>query len=335
MRMLCQEISSYAKRKLSADTVYIGGGTPTVLDKAQLLSVISAVRDAFALLPETEFTVEMNPATASYDTLLALRRAGVNRLSIGVQSLKDSELRHLGRVHSADDAKASVLLAREAGFENISVDVMYAIPGQTKESLEDTIDGILALSPAHISAYSLILEEGTPLYEKRATLNLPDQDSEYELYELLTAKLAQAGYDHYEISNYAKNGKTSKHNLKYWHMAPYIGCGTSAHSYLDGVRYENTADLAAYLKKYGKCRKIEEVPTNADKAYEYAILGLRTKEGISIKAYEALATATLSEERHALIAKLVQCGYVNRNGDRLALTEKGFYVSSQILTELF
>ena len=332
---LCREIDFYASKSLKADTVYIGGGTPTILSKEQLLKLIDSVKSAFVLSFDCEFTIEMNPATVSFETLKALREAGVNRLSIGIQSLCDDELSLLGRVHSASDAIQSVRIAREAGFENVSVDVMYGIPNQTKASFENTLDGILAFKPEHISAYSLIFEEGTPFYAQKDSFQLPSDDEEYELYQLLHAKLSGHGYCQYEISNYAKEDKRSRHNQKYWHLAPYIGCGASAHSFFEGIRFQNASDVSLYLKGFEKTKETEEILTKSDFAYEYAILGLRTKEGISLSKYEKLFGEPLSARKRAFIDRLCKHGYATLVGDTFAFTEKGFYVSSGILRELF
>ena len=332
---LCREIASYASKSLVADTVYIGGGTPTTLAKEQLLEIIATIKGAFSLSLDCEFSIEMNPATASFETLRALREAGVNRLSIGIQSLCDAELSLLGRIHTVSDATESVRIAREAGFENISLDVMYGIPSQSKASFEKTLEGILALKPEHISAYSLIFEEGTPFFAQKESFQLPSEDEEYEFYQILQTKLNNNGYCQYEISNYAKSNKRSRHNQKYWQLAPYIGCGPSAHSFFDGVRYQNAADLSLYLKGFEKSREIEEILTKSDFAYEYAILGLRIKDGISVSKYENFAGKPLSQSKRAFIDRICAQGYATFDGDTLAFTDKGLYVSSSILTELF
>lgn len=335
MDQLCREITSYASKFLVADTVYIGGGTPTTLSKEQLLQIACAVKNTFTLSNDLEFTLEMNPATASFDTLRALRNSGVNRLSIGIQSLCDDELSVLGRVHTANDAIQSVRMARDAGFENISVDVMYGIPNQSQTSFVKTLNGILALKPEHISAYSLIFEEGTPFYEQKNAFSLPSEDEEYEFYQTLCARLKTSRFTHYEISNYAKKGKHSRHNQKYWRLSPYIGCGVAAHSFFEGARYQNASDISKYLSGFENSREMEEIPTKSDLAYEYAILGLRTKEGISLSEYEKQSEQPLDSLKIEYIKRLCAQGYATFDGDRFAFTDRGFYVSSHILTELF
>lgn len=332
---LCREIASYASKSLVADTVYIGGGTPTTLSKEQLFQIIYAVKGAFALSDDLEFTLEMNPATASFETLRALRKVGVNRLSIGIQSLCDDELSILGRVHSANDALQSVRIAREAGFENVSVDVMYGIPNQTQTSFEKTINGILALKPDHISAYSLIFEEGTPFFEQKDSFRLANEDEEFAFYQTLCDRLKESGYCHYEISNFAKEGKHSRHNQRYWLLSPYIGCGAAAHSFFGGIRYQNASDISKYLSGFQNSRETEEIPTKSDLAYEYAILGLRTKEGILLSEYEKQSEQPLAPQKIEFVKRLCEQGYATFDGDRFAFTDRGFYVSSHILTELF
>lgn len=332
---LCREIASYASKSLVAETVYIGGGTPTTLSKEQLLQIACAVKNTFNLSNDLEFTLEMNPATASFDTLRALRDSGVNRLSIGIQSLCDDELSILGRVHTANDAIQSVRIARDAGFENISVDVMYGIPNQSQTSFEKTLDGILALEVDHISAYSLIFEEGTPFFEKKDSFLLPTEDEEYEFYQTLCARLKTSGFTHYEISNYAKEGKRSRHNQRYWRLSPYIGCGVAAHSFFQGIRYQNASDISKYLSGFENSKETEEIPTKSDLAYEYAILGLRTKEGILLSEYEKMVEQPILSQKTEYISRLCEQGYATFDGDRFAFTDRGFYVSSHILTELF
>ena len=218
------------------DSLFFGGGTPSLLPPDAIRSIIRTAKTLFRVEENAEVTLEANPATADQEKLLAFREAGVNRLSVGVQSLSDTELSALGRRHTASDATFFLESARRAGFENLNVDLMIGIPYQTEKSLRETLAHILAFSPEHISVYSLMLEEGTPLYAKKNSLPLPDEEAEESLNDTVRETLTAAGYEHYEISNYALSGHSCRHNLHYWHSDPYLGFGIAAYSYFDGER---------------------------------------------------------------------------------------------------
>ena len=268
------------------DTVYIGGGTPTLLTPSQAARLMEAVHAAFFVLPDAEVTVEGNPAALTAEGLAAFRAGGVNRLSLGVQSANADELRALGRLHSFPDAVRAVETARAVGIGNISLDFMIGIPGQTPDSLRRTLEAALALEPEHLSAYCLSLEPGTPFGRRgRAGLGLPaDEDEAAEqasaLYELSARLLSAAGYEHYEISNYARPGMRSRHNLHTWQDKPYIGLGVGAYSYLHGVRFGQSRDLSAFLD--GRDITVDRyIPDRREQMEEYIMLGLRLAEGIS------------------------------------------------------
>ena len=330
---LTDEIRSYHREeKIRLDTVYFGGGTPSLLSPLQLETILNEVRLTFDVLPDAEITMEMNPGTVSLVNLAGYRALGVNRASLGIQSFSENELKKLGRIHSPEDAHAAFSMLRDAGFDNISVDLMYGIPHQTVDSLTKTLDLVLALNPEHISAYGLIIEEGTPFFDLQNSLPLPDDDTECDMYYLISGRLSEEGYIHYEISNYSKPGYSSRHNLKYWRDEEYFGVGVSAYSYFDGARFGNTRSLAEYLSGV-RCVDRELVDRKGQ-MYEYAMMRLRLREGISLSEYESLFGVSFISGREKLIKDYSDLGLLTLLGDRLAFTERGFYVSNTLLANL-
>ncbi|MBO5906869.1 MAG: radical SAM family heme chaperone HemW [Clostridia bacterium] len=331
---LVEEIESYRELNLTLDTVFIGGGTPSLLSVHQLAKIMRSVEKAFRLLPNTEVTLEANPATELQKKALDLKTLGVNRISIGLQSIHENELKILGRIHSYNDFLDTYKAVRDAGIGNVNVDLMYAIPEQTLMSLDKTLSEIISHRPEHISLYSLILEEGTPLYNKRPSLTLPSEDEECDMYYHAAEKLRGAGYSHYEISNYSLNSRECRHNLKYWHCEDYIGVGLAAHSCFQGVRYANTTSLSGYINDKSHRRIKSDVLSFDDRRFEYAMLGLRLKEGISLSEYEKSFGEDFMATRTELVTKLSVGGYLTVGDGRISLTEQGFYVSNHILAEL-
>lgn len=330
---LIREMSHYAQAAegVCFDTVFFGGGTPSLLPLSDIIRLLNAARALFCFAPHAEITLEANPATADEKKLFALLQAGINRLSVGVQSLSDEELRYLGRVHRASDAMAFLKSARRAGFENINVDLMYGIPAQTVQSAEKTLSEVLSFSPDHVSAYSLMLEEGTPLYENRASLPIPTEDEEIEIDALVSGTLAAHGYLHYEISNYAKEGRESRHNLHYWHSDPYLGFGVSAYSFFGGERYGNHADLHSYVQDpLGAVSDWEHV-SEKDLAYEWIMLRLRLREGLSLSEYRSRFGVDLKQRYFAQIREFLSKGLMQEKDGRIFLTEQGFRLSNSIL----
>ncbi|MBR4721330.1 MAG: oxygen-independent coproporphyrinogen III oxidase [Clostridia bacterium] len=326
------EMAEY--RKTEVDTVYIGGGTPTVLKTDLLKSVIDGIKNNFILLPNTEFTVEMNPKTADSKKLKMLFNTGVNRLSIGVQSFCDEELKELGRVHSGNDAKDAIKLAKEAGFENISIDLMSAIPKQTLKSFAKTLETAILQNPDHISCYSLILEEGTPLFDdvKSGRTVLCDEETERDIYEYAVKTLEANGYRQYEISNFAKDGKASRHNMKYWTMQEYVGVGLSAHSFLENVRFSNTDDFKNYISHNFRSGN-KEVLTKSDMMSEFAFLGLRMTEGISETVFSEKFREDIFEVFKKPLEKFIKTGFLVHKNGRIFLSKEGISVSNQIMCE--
>ena len=314
------------------DTVFIGGGTPTSLDSSELAMLIDKIRLNFKLAENCEFTVYMNPKTVDCEKLTIMKKKGVTRLSIGVQTFCDEELYNIGRIHSVSDAIETIELVKECGFENFSIDLMSALPGQNLESLKKSLEVAIDMSPAHISCYSLILEEGTPLYEEyiRGELNLPDEDEERLMYDTAVKMLEDAGYKRYEISNFAKDGFCSKHNIKYWKCSEYIGIGISAHSYVNGKRFSMTDDFDKYIEgNFSKCN--EEVLSKDDMMSEFAFLGLRMDEGISSKEFYERFGVNFEDVFKAPINKFSEIGVICKNGDNWRISPEAVGISNSIM----
>ncbi len=309
-KALIEELGEYGGENF--DTVFIGGGTPTSIGD-------ELIRLCAELPKADEFTVETNPGAVTPELLRGLRAAGANRLSIGVQSFRDNELKALGRIHTARQARDTFFAARKAGFENISIDLMLATPYQTLESVKHSLDEISALSPEHVSAYSLILEEGTPFYGME--LPLPDEDEEREIYWYVCEFLDKLGLKQYEISNFARAGYECRHNLKYWSGLPYVGIGAAACSYNDGLRYGNAPDIEAYIR--GEGRKINsEAVTAEERLREKFWLGLRKTGGIDYYG-----------EFPETVDALVNDGLLRHDGGKIALTQRGIDLANRVFAE--
>ncbi len=328
--MLFQEMEKYQGEEI--DTVFIGGGTPTVLSAIQLGKLFDKVNSTFNIMPDSEITVEANPGTLTVDKLLALKNSKVNRLSIGVQSFNDNELKVIGRIHSSETAIDTINLAKEY-FDNINIDIISALPESTKESFLSTLKTAVSLNPSHISCYSLILEAGTPLYERfiKGELKLPTEDMEREMYDLAVSFLEENGYNRYEISNFSKKGKESRHNLKYWNTDDYIGLGVSAHSLVLGTRYENTCDLEKYLS--GEFLENSFDLTEKDRKTEYIIMRLRLKDGIIESEYRNRFSVSFYDEFKEINEKFINLGLMKREDGKIYLTMDGVSLSNTILSE--
>ena len=318
--------------KYTVDTVYFGGGTPTLLPISAFSRLLDTIRKHYSLSEDCEITAECNPATADFAYLSALRALGVNRLSIGLQSAHENELRALGRAHTFADFVAVFADARRAGFDNISADLMYGIPHQTIESFRASLEALCELSPEHISAYGLKIEEGTPFFSKKDALPLPDEDTEYHMYQALSHVLCENGYHKYEISNFAKEGRHSRHNLRYWHGEEYLGFGVAAHSYFGGVRFGNSRDMNAFLR--GEDITEERICLSAhEQEEEFVMLALRLAEGIS-KADFLARTGEDFEARYPTVRRMIAGGFMKDENGRIAFTDEGFFVSNAILAEM-
>lgn len=313
-----------------ADTVYFGGGTPTLLSAEQVARILSAVDARFGIGKNAEVTVETNPKTADAKKLGELRSIGVNRLSIGMQSIHDSELKALGRIHSSADFLKTYEDARRVGFDNLSVDLMYGIPNQTKKSFAMSVKSLAMLKPEHISSYCLTLEEGTNFHRRRDSLVLPGEDTVSDMYEEMGEILSRFGYEKYEISNFSKKGRESRHNLKYWHCEDYLGFGVAAHSYFGGMRFAHSRDLDAYLD--GQSIIIEVEAIGAEEAMnEFVLLGMRLSEGVDLSEFSARFDRDFCECFPAFAKYSPE--FVKLDGERCRFTDKGMFVSSYILSE--
>ncbi len=326
-------------RPVALDTVYFGGGTPTLLPPSCIRELFAAIRETFDILPDAEITVEGNPAAAGREALSVWHECGVNRLSLGSQSARADELKALGRLHRWEDVVQTVTDARAVGIENINLDFMLGIPHQTPKSLTDTLSRALALEPTHLSAYTLMLEEGTPFYRRgRAALGLPQDEEEADeqavtLWEQACSILREAGYEHYEISNFAKSGCRSRHNLHTWQCHDYLGLGVAAHSCMNGVRFGQSRDLEGFLRGED-ITEFTEVLTSADRETEFVMLALRLSDGIDEGAFLRRFGRDFWHTYGALCIPYIEMGLMAREGGRVYLTERGFPVSNAILSDL-
>ena len=330
---LAREIAEYGEqmKDYTVSTVYFGGGTPTCLPPERLASLLHHVTKHFSIDKAAEITTECNPATADFEALSRLKCAGFNRLSIGAQSLSDEELRLLGRIHTATDFKKTFAAARRAGFDNISVDVMFGIPAQTAASFAATLKELCDLAPDHISAYGLKIEEGTPFFDLRDSLPLPNEDEERQMYMDAVSYLAERGYARYEISNFAKSGKESRHNLRYWAREDYLGMGLAAYSCLGNERFSNTEDMALYLA--GNRLADRETVSAHNALCEAVMLGMRLEKGVNFDALAKLYGSDAYVYRDRL-AKYEAGGFVRKTSHGFAFTNGGTYVSNTILSDV-
>ncbi len=330
---LQEEIRAYKDYGFCADTIFFGGGTPSLLSAEAIEKLMREIRTSFCLESKAEITMECNPETVDKDKLSAMRGAGINRISFGLQSAIDRELELLGRIHNYKRFLEAYREARCAGFDNINVDLMSAIPGQTEDTWERTLKEVLSLQPEHISAYSLILEEGTLLYEKQEELVLPDEEEERRMYYRTKEILAQAGYVRYEISNYAKASFTCRHNLKYWTGQEYIGLGLGASSYLSGVRFHNPSLMGEYSRdcmNLSALRREEQKLSVKMQMEEFCFLGLRLTEGVSKKDFEERFGVPMQAVYKDVLESFQRLGLLEEQGDRVFLTDRGIDVSNQV-----
>jgi len=333
---VCRQLAEIAPRTTAhvVDTVYFGGGTPSCLGAKRLRRILKTVTARYRIAKRAEVTLEANPDSAGdWRTLRALRRAGFNRISLGVQSADDGQLKVLGRPHTFAQAQEAVAAARRAKIKNVSLDLIYGLPGQTMESWQDTVEKAAALEPEHLSCYGLKVEEGTPLWDMQADMDLPDDDLQADMYLWTVERLSQLGYQQYEISNFARPGFLSRHNLKYWTLGEYAGFGPGAHSDLGGVRYAYVRDLKAYcegVETEGDILSENERIPDRDRDIEYIMLGLRITKGISRQEFEYRFRLPFGPIQAAL-EKFSGSGHAVLRGGRWRLTPEGFLVSNQII----
>ncbi len=336
--MLQMEDISENCRGYEIDTVYIGGGTPTTLPIKEFERLLSSVERNFKLSKYAEITTEANPATADKKYLKALRKIGVNRLSIGFQSANISELKLLGRIHTVEDFANIYKDARAAGFDNISVDLMYGIPAQSMQSFQSTLGYVCDMNPEHLSLYCLKIEEGTPFFEMRDRLELPGEDAEYDMYMWAVDHLRRRGYERYEISNFSKPGFESRHNLKYWNADEYIGIGTAAHSYFGGERYSVIKNIHDFIDGIEipetNMKLIEGSKTlyQREKMSEYVMLRMRLEAGVNARDFEARFGTDLHSFCGKYLDEYVDAGFVIREAGNYRFSSKGMFVSNYILS---
>ena len=362
---LVAEIRQYQKlaENYRVTTIFFGGGTPSILSGGQMKEVFDALRDVFEIQADAEITMEANPGTVTKENLQAYRACGINRISFGLQSVDDKELKLLGRVHTMRQFEESYDLARKAGFQNINVDLISAIPGQTVASWEHTLDTVIRMNPEHISAYSLIIEEGTPFYEiygenakeeqdsrcekcladdgKQMDIGknfpkLPDEEAERRMYELTAEKLEAAGYLQYEVSNYAKPGYACRHNKGYWQRVEYLGIGTGAASLIENERYQHISDTDLYIRANGKLDQIEEEKEKLDwnaQVEETMFLGLRMKEGVNKQKFRERYHREIQEVYGEVLEKLKEEGLLCEEEERICLTKRGNDLSNYVLAQ--
>ena len=320
------------------DTVFLGGGTPSVLPPELTKTLLTCLKSSLNISPNAEISVEVNPGTVTEEIARVYKENGVNRVSIGLQSVNDSELKMLGRIHTLSEFKESYRILRDMGIDNINIDIMYALPDQKTEDFIKTLDQVVEFKPEHISAYCLKIEENTPFYKVRDSLILPNEDEQYKMYLAMCEALEKSGYEQYEISNFSKKGHRCVHNLKYWLSKEYVAFGPSAHSYIDGVRYSYKDSINEYIEAVeGGSLPIKELEsaselTREEKMDEYVMLCMRLKDGVSIEEFEARFGVSF-KNRYKKLEMYVKNGYVTEKNGTFAFTPKGFFVSNYILSD--
>ncbi len=318
----------------SVSSIFIGGGTPSVLDERLLGDILREIRNRFKMEEDAEITIEVNPGTANIGKLQAYREMGINRLSIGLQSPEDRELKILGRIHNYGQFLETYQEARTVGFDNINIDLMSAIPDQTYEGWVKNLRTVAELEPEHISAYSLIVEEGTPFAARK--LNLPDEDTEYNMYEATAQILKEYGFEQYEISNYARKERKCRHNVGYWTRQDYLGFGLGASSLYGKERFANTADMKKYLensKNPEKIREKEPSLTREDEMAEFMFLGLRMTKGISKADFQRCFGCTIESVYGEVLEKYESMELLLEKDGRIFLSREGIHVSNSIMAE--
>lgn len=325
----CGEFSDYG-----ISSIFIGGGTPSILPGEWIAEIMSEIREKFVMDQEAEISIEANPGTVDRRKLELYRKAGINRISFGCQSADNRELRMLGRIHTWEQFLDSYGEARRAGFKNINVDLMSGLPGQSRRTWEETLRKTALLNPEHISAYSLIIEEGTPF--AKMELELPDEEEERAMYEDTHKILEEYGYHQYEISNYAKEGRECRHNVGYWRRTEYLGLGLGSASLMNETRFSNTGSMELYLRHSGKVEMIREQVEKLEKQDqmgEYMILGLRMIKGVSLKQFRKTFGTDMYEAYGDIIEKYAGMGFLEQDGDFLRFGRDGISISNVILAE--
>lgn len=331
IKKLIEEIKMENLEQYKITTIYIGGGTPSFIKSKYIVQILNSINKQYA----EEITIEVNPGTVTKQKLFDYYNAGINRLSIGLQSTHNEILKELGRIHTYEEFLETYNLAKQIGFTNVNIDLMIGLPKQKQRNVEETLEKILKLNPNHISVYSLILEEGTELENKvnKGILKLPSEEEERKMYWLVKNKLQELRYKHYEISNFAKLGFESKHNLNCWEQKEYIGVGLAAHSYLNKTRYSNTENLKKYLENISQNRIIHEVQKQEDEQKEYMLLGLRKIEGVNIRKFKNKFIQNPIYLYREELDKLVKNKLIEIDTNYIKLTKKGIDFANLVWEE--
>ena len=337
---LADEIVESAKqinREYEITTIYIGGGTPSFIDEENIEKILNNVYENYNVSKKAEITIEINPGTVTWEKITKYKQIGINRVSIGLQSTNDELLKQIGRIHNYEDFANTYNMVKKAGFDNINIDLMLGLPNQTIRDLQESLNKVIELNPKHISVYSLIVEEETPLQKmlEENKISLPPEEMERDMYWLVKETLEKNDYEHYEISNFAKKGYESKHNLNCWEQKEYLGFGVAAHSYMNSKRFSNTSIIEEYIKNIeeGKIKKnqtIEENQTNEDKQKEYMLLGLRKIEGVRIQQFKKKYVHNPLFLYHKELEKLVNEELIEIDGDYIKLTKKGLDLANLV-----
>lgn len=337
---LYQEITAYSQKlkKSNIKTIYLGGGTPTILSGVQIYNILEYCKDKFTVDKNAEITIEANPGTLDGEKIKLLIESGINRLSLGAQSFDDLFLKKIGRIHNTQDIIDSYYLAQEKGFDNINIDIMFALPGQTTKDLQITLKKAVSLKPDHLSLYNLTIKSGTEYYKKykKSKLKLPTEDEEYDMYNWAINYLEESGFEHYEIANFARPYKRSMHNLIYWQNKPYLGIGAGAYSFIKGYRYMNYENPARYTKEImsGKLPVDNgEKLSLRKRMIETIILGLRTKDGVGYKKYKTRFGVNLNDIFSKQVNKLVNLGLLQKDDFKIKLTKRGIFLANTVFRE--
>lgn len=345
VNQLIEEIEQKAEnyKAYQVTSLFFGGGTPSILSETQITEMMEALQKNFSIKSDAEITIECNPGTLTRQKIAEYKASGINRISLGLQSAKNQELKKLGRIHTFEEFLHNYDLVRKSGFDNVNVDVMSALPGQTVSDWEYTLKEVISLRPEHISAYSLIIEEGTPFYQSYAAdeqrreegeepLFLPDEETERAMYRLTGELLLEKGYERYEISNYAKKGRECRHNIGYWTRKNYLGLGLGSASLVENVRFSNTSDLKEYLNGMFKPQE-KEVLERKEQMEEFAFLGLRMMEGISRKRFAQIFGVEIEAVYGDVIQRMTKLGLLKQQTGNIFLTEEGISVSNYVMSE--
>ena len=335
---LTNEIKSYSKIKYNVTSIFLGGGTPTILPPSQLKYILNTAQQVFNLKTDCEITVEANPATIKLQSLKEIRSAGYNRISIGVQSFDQKELKLLERVHSEKEIHSTIDRARLANFKNLSMDLIFALPDQTIEKWHSNLKQAIKKKPKHLSTYNLTIEPDTAFFKlnQKGKINLPDEDTQLEMFETTIRILKDSGYQHYEISNFSKPGMESQHNINYWNNGEYIGIGAGASSYLNGERFKNTKLPSKYIREIKVNKSAIETreklePINA--MGETLMLGLRLLKGVSIDAFERRFQVSFDKVYGKTLDQLFHKELITYNQNRIALSKKGLFLADSVILQ--